>query len=85
MAAERFLWCGKFLFNEQREKTSDYGVANFNNWTTSKVYNGRAKRYLLGATEWHRGKKEKFKENKTGAQTESTIHARIQINTILMK
>lgn len=79
MAAERFLWCGKFLFNEQREKTSDYGVANFNNWTTSKIYNGRAKRYLLGATEWNRGKKAKFKENKTGAQTKSMYHARIKL------
>lgn len=73
------------MFNEQREKTSDYGVANFNNWTTSKIYNGRAKRYLLGATERNRGKKTKFKENKTGAQTKSKYHARTQINTVLMK
>lgn len=35
----------------KEKKTSDYGVANFNNWTTSKIYNSRAKRYLLGASE----------------------------------
>jgi len=49
MTTERFLWCGKFTFNEQRESQKKgererkinpvfLRVANFNNnWMTSKI------------------------------------------------
>lgn len=71
MTTERFLWCGKFLFNEQREKTSDSELPILIiGWHQRYV---RAKRYLL--EEWMKRKKHIVKKNKLmHKQSLSRVH-----------